>query len=395
MTTRAQIGKSPPATLRVAVILAPGRRPRTGSDASPEASLRYLHPLLDELAQHVDLTLFAGLPSRNDLRYKICGLPGKTVRTPGAKRGYDPSVSLVSPTMVAHLLRGRFDAVVAFEYSLATLWSLCAARMHGSVSFIFQEHISNLSTGRRATRKLLGKLAGYGLANTAEAERSLIEEVGFSRSRVARAPLLVPPSAGFLKRIAVDPPTTQRRPIFLAVGQLTERKNLETLVAAVEQVMRRCDETFSVWIAGDGPLRPSLERQITSRSLSGVISLLGDIPYGGIGYLYEACDVFVHPTHTDYRAVAVLEAMSFARPVILSRGDGSAGTLVNDGIEGWLFDPRSVAQLARAIETCVLRADSLSVMGSRAAAAVCELQPSLAATRLVDILHRAIEGHAL
>src|SRR5690606_36293406 len=68
--------------------------------------------------------------------------------------------------------------------------------------------------------------------------------------------------------------------LVLSVGRLVEPKNHAALLRAFAGVLATFPEP-ELWIAGEGPLRPDLERQIAELDLDERVSLLGvreDVP---------------------------------------------------------------------------------------------------------------------
>ena len=84
---------------------------------------------------------------------------------------------------------------------------------------------------------------------------------------------------------------------------------------------------------------------VAALRLESIVHLMGQIRYEDLGALFLASDVFVLPTLEDVWAVVVLEAMAFGKPVLCSQYAG-AKELVEHGVNGYIFDPRSSGELA-------------------------------------------------
>ncbi|WIM72327.1 glycosyltransferase [Corynebacterium suedekumii] len=82
----------------------------------------------------------------------------------------------------------------------------------------------------------------------------------------------------------------------LSVGRLVEKKGLHLLVDAAAALHGR-GVPVTVDIAGDGPLREDLARQIHSLGLGGHVRLLGPVTQAEVTRLLGECDVFVAPLH--------------------------------------------------------------------------------------------------
>jgi glycosyltransferase involved in cell wall biosynthesis len=102
-------------------------------------------------------------------------------------------------------------------------------------------------------------------------------------------------------------------PLLLTPGRLAPEKGLEDLLQAVRMLAYRTPR-FTMALAGDGPLRPTLEQMIAALGLQGRVRLLGfrrDIPA-----LLAAADIIVLPSHREGLSIALLEAMAMGRPIV-------------------------------------------------------------------------------
>lgn len=99
-------------------------------------------------------------------------------------------------------------------------------------------------------------------------------------------------------------------PLVLAVGALVPHKGHHTLIEAARR------GGFTVWIAGEGPLRTALTEQ--ARGLD--VHLLGqrdDVPD-----LFATADLLCHPSHEEGLGQVLLEARSVGLPIVASRAGG-------------------------------------------------------------------------
>jgi glycosyltransferase involved in cell wall biosynthesis len=129
------------------------------------------------------------------------------------------------------------------------------------------------------------------------------------------------------------------------IGRLIEQKGLDVFIATAALIaQRRSDVEFQ--IAGDGPLRETLEQQIAARGFTDRIHLLGnrsDVPD-----LLQQFAVFVSSSHWEGMPYALLEALAARRPVVASHVLGSE-ELIQDGVNGLLVPPADPVALSEAI----------------------------------------------
>lgn len=152
--------------------------------------------------------------------------------------------------------------------------------------------------------------------------------------------------------------------LVLNVGRLVPEKAQPLLVQAAADVIRQVPKARFA-IAGEGPLRESLQNQIEELELTAHFRLLGnrdDIPA-----LLNAADLFVLYSETEGMPISLMEAMSAGLPVIASDLEGCR-SLIQTGESGVLLSFGSAEQLASAVIER-LTADSAvnDKMGQRAA----------------------------
>lgn len=135
------------------------------------------------------------------------------------------------------------------------------------------------------------------------------------------------------------------RPCLLVAAALVKRKGIDILLSAISTL---ADEgyTTTLWIAGDGPDRPSLERRSSQLGLDGQVRFLGQ--RDDVSDLLEACDVFVLPSQREGLGVAALEAMAAGRPVVATRVGGLAEAVIHEET-GLLVPPEDPAALAESL----------------------------------------------
>jgi glycosyltransferase involved in cell wall biosynthesis len=113
-------------------------------------------------------------------------------------------------------------------------------------------------------------------------------------------------------------------------------------------------------IAGDGPLRQSLELLAADLGLTHRVRFLGvrdDIPL-----VLAALDVFALTSLWEGVPFSILEAMAAARPVVATAVNG-VGEVVEHGQTGWLAAPRDVEQLAKYLEALLRDPVTARAMG--------------------------------
>jgi glycosyltransferase involved in cell wall biosynthesis len=134
--------------------------------------------------------------------------------------------------------------------------------------------------------------------------------------------------------------------VFLIVGQIIERKGLRQFIEATKLLFEAAlRDNWSVLIVGDGPLKGELEAMVQICNLEDRVKFLGQVKYEELGRILSSAHVFVFPTLEDVWGVAPIEAMAMGMPVLCSKYAG-ASELVDDGVNGWIFDPHNPKELS-------------------------------------------------
>ena len=166
---------------------------------------------------------------------------------------------------------------------------------------------------------------------------------------------------------------------FLASARFVPKKNLIGLVEAHAQYRQRWQgaETgggngrpWDLVILGDGPLREALVARIHDLGLGEHVFLRGFKQYEELPLYYALAGAFIHPSSTEQWGLVVNEAMACGLPVLVSSRCGCAGDLVEEGLNGFCFDPGNVAQMAELMLRCSQPGQDLAAMGSRARATI-------------------------
>lgn len=157
-------------------------------------------------------------------------------------------------------------------------------------------------------------------------------------------------------------------PMVLTVGYLSAEKGVEDLLPLAAAVRQSCPLVWFV-VAGEGPLRSRLEREVRRRDLP--IRLAGFWPPEELPALMAAADVFVFPSRQEGLGSALLEAMASGLPVVATRV-GGIPELVEDGHTGLLVPPGDPPALAQAVEKVLQDRELRQQLGAAARQRVCQ-----------------------
>ena len=139
--------------------------------------------------------------------------------------------------------------------------------------------------------------------------------------------------------------TPEDAPLALALGRLHANKAFDVLLAALAKVPR-----LHLWLAGDGELRQTLERQASAFGIAPRVRFLGWRE--DVAALLAAVDFLVCPSRHEPLGNVVIEAWAARKPVIASMSEGPAA-LITDEVSGLLVPVDDAAALAAAMKRLV------------------------------------------
>jgi glycosyltransferase involved in cell wall biosynthesis len=136
-------------------------------------------------------------------------------------------------------------------------------------------------------------------------------------------------------------------PIVGNVAALVPHKGQRHLIEAAPLVLRQVPDARFV-IAGEGELRPALERQIKEHHLEKHVLLAGFRP--DVLSLHKAFDIFAMSSVTEGLGTSLIDAMAAAKPIVATTA-GGIPEVVADRETGYLVAPRDHQAMARALVT--------------------------------------------
>lgn len=138
---------------------------------------------------------------------------------------------------------------------------------------------------------------------------------------------------------------------FLSVARMVHKKNLIRLIQSYAHYLTHdaSGEPWPLVILGEGPLRSEIEKYVALRNLSHVVILPGFEQYERMPNWYGAAGCFILASIREQWGLVVNEAMASGIPVLVSNRSGCASTLVQEGVNGWTFDPSDIEGMANAM----------------------------------------------
>ncbi len=299
----------------------------------------------------------------NHARVIRLGLPVRRFR-----QLYGPQAAVLAPILAAradvvHVHLGEDLAILPVGMAAAKLHRLpLVLTVHTSL-----RHTLVITDFRSAVLKKLGGLierwgersADAVLVITPRLARQLVSE-GVEEDRIRVIPPGVNPA--LFTGPFEDPFPSIGRPRIVFIGRLAPQKGVRTLVEAA-RLLRA--PGVRVLLVGDGPQRPTLEREVRRLGVDDVVHFLGFVSHERVPAVLSHADLLVLPSLYEELGTILLEAMWVGVPVVASR-TGGIPDIIDDGVNGLLVSPGDSVELAHAIDRVLSSPDLARRLGEAA-----------------------------
>ncbi|NEQ97981.1 MAG: glycosyltransferase family 1 protein [Cyanothece sp. SIO2G6] len=168
-------------------------------------------------------------------------------------------------------------------------------------------------------------------------------------------------------------------PLLLYVGRLSAEKEIDRIKPVLESI-----PGARLALVGDGPHRAELEQHFAGTATHFVGYLTGK----PLGEAFASADAFIFPSRTETLGLVLLEAMAAGCPVVAARSGGITD-IVDDGINGYLFDPKDEAGAIKATQKLLAQAEERELL-RRNARQEAERWGWAAATQQLEDFYRSI-----
>ena len=286
----------------------------------------------------------------------------------------------LNPDIIGAAIREGFDFVLFPPSMSAMNWVLSLLPLRKSVKILYSEanrqSLPVESRRFRASRRLLYSRFNA-IACPGERALDLVRHIA---PNLVDAPVLWLPNivdqSVFVNRESSDPSAKARirrelgldpnALILLGIGPHKGKGKQHMLKAAA-----RISTHFQFIILGGGAGRDALTKQSRELGIAQRVLLPGLLPERDVVRYYRAADWFIHPSLCDCSPLACVEAAFSGLPLALSEQTGNAPELVQEGANGFTFDPtddaQAVACLERILSTPAQQARAMGAASARLA----------------------------
>jgi glycosyltransferase involved in cell wall biosynthesis len=309
------------------------------------------------------------------------------------------SVKLVSPRMFLELARAPEDVLISYELGLIGLYAGLSKlfRPHKVVSLVEGDyrHLGRAGTAplKVMARRFTARFIDVFVANNPPAREYLIRTLDVPEDKIIVGWWLAGMPADLPARPLAIAAVPEGSPLFVCAGRLIPQKGIDLVIRALP-IYRRQFGPCTLWVIGEGPERESLVQLSRRLGVEAMVTFLGTVDHQVLKGAFQACQAFVFPTLQDFVGRVVVEALSAGAPVVVSPMTGAVGTIVHDGVNGIVVDPRDASALAEAMHRAADPDTSRALRDGVRQTSVA-LSPEAVTDVLLSAVARAQGGHAV
>lgn len=151
--------------------------------------------------------------------------------------------------------------------------------------------------------------------------------------------------------------------IIVHASNMRNVKQPMDLIAIFEKVHHALNGNCELWMIGEGPLRPDLERSVKEKGLSDAVQFFG-VTYTPEKF-FMCADLFLLTSREESFGLAALEAM-VCRTAVVAYSIGGLPEVVEDGHSGRLLDFEDIDGMARACTELLTNRENLEKIKANA-----------------------------
>ena len=114
----------------------------------------------------------------------------------------------------------------------------------------------------------------------------------------------------------------QDETVFISVSRLSNEKNIDFMIDAIDALRQRTDRPFRFLMIGKGHQHDRLQQRIDELDLGQHFTLVGSVPPEDMATWYHLGDVFLFASKSETQGMVILEAMAAGLPVVAVRSSG-------------------------------------------------------------------------
>jgi glycosyltransferase involved in cell wall biosynthesis len=333
-----------------------------------DSLINFRAPLLQALRQK-QYRVVACAPANDSVQHRLAGMGVEFAATELQRTSVNPLADLRYLWRLVGLLRATRPLATISYTAKPVIWGSLAARIAGVPQICAM--ITGLGSGMMAAStlqrctasamELLYRTALSACGSVAfqnpDDEKEFVDKGLVASDKTFRVNGSGVPLDHFVPAALPD------APVFLLIGRLLADKGIREYAAAAKIVKARHPSAV-FRLAGWFDQNPSAlsQQEVQEWVDQGTIEFLGKLE--DVRGALAAARIYVLPSYREGTPRTVLEAMAMGRPVITTDAPGCRET-VKHGSNGLLVAPKSVSELAHAMEQLLLNPQLAAQMGER------------------------------
>lgn len=276
----------------------------------------------------------------------------------------------ISYTIMFNKKRNKILYIIKFLYILLynkpdVIWtSLSAATVVGQIAgkilripVVSWKHSADI----KFYNKFLSNLTKLWIADSSVVETFLHKEMSIPQDRIKTWPLYFCNTSDVISSYWKNSST-----LYLgSMGRLREQKNYSSLIKAIYIFSQKHPDLINnlkLFIAGDGPLKETLQNQINNYNLEKTVILKGY--YDNPEEFLKTLDIYIQPSLFEGMCLAAHEAMAIGLPVIATPVGELAFSVIPNKT-GFLISNNLEDELSSILKTIFSNPDIIALYGQQ------------------------------
>lgn len=177
--------------------------------------------------------------------------------------------------------------------------------------------------------------------------------------------------------------------VIICVARLVPIKNLNNLLKSWKLVEAK-NTNYKLVIIGDGPEFDRLNKLKSNLGLDSVV-FLGAIPNTDIPTYFYNANAFILPSLSESWGLVVNEALAAGLPVLLSNKINASNSLLEEGVNGYGFNPLSISNMTdKILDYINLDIESKTDMSENSLRIINDMSYETMGIQLLEALHEII-----
>ena len=264
------------------------------------------------------------------------------------KRVFQPSLLPFMPRVWWYLWKRRHDVDMVLTSETFSIPSLFATLIVPRKTVVWQE----LGVHNRKMKTLPSRIWYNVIARCFMRSSWIIPRSYVSKRFISRyMPRVGEPIGHGVKTAPFFEEKSVKCPQFLTVGQLIPRKNIDSIIRKFDSFLSKYLQysDYTLYVAGDGPLRDEYARQIKELGRERQIVLLGKLPHKDLFRYYRKSKATLFDSLRELNMLAIMESVAMSTPVVTNRVPFDSEVVEKESL-GIAKDDWSEDDIARIIE---------------------------------------------